>query len=1043
MKKLYLYSTPSWYENRIKLNEIPFLKIGHTETQTVSDRIEQQDTTSNPEALVCMGEYDVDFNDTDFHDWLEEQGYERSREDKLREFFNITKEKTEYELEIFKKERLKTASKNLKELKLYEHQVNFVNKILDSWKDWDSSLDFLLFAKCRSGKSVMVLSAIDKLDNVKVSAVLSRFNSPKKSWINDSESFKNFENVIAIDTKINGWENQYNLWSKTNKKILLVGTIQGFKKIKNLPIDLVVYDEAHVGYNASDWKRINKKLNCPVIYVSGTAYKLQDDFADSMKYVYTYFEEQRDKKLSKRLDAPSVKVMYRNYDTTGGKKIFGQQPDALQNIFNVDDDGNFIDHNAVLDFVISEFGNQRHIQPNQRLLKNSTHIFLTINSVPAAHAIEEVFSSTRFSPLVVTGDTKEDQSSIKKHIKDNPSGTIVITKLANVLGLTIKEIDTVVNFSEGKSVEVWTQVMFRGGSSSKDWTYIDYSPERCLCSIRELYFSACDRNPDIADYYLTDYFPIIEWMDGEKQLDEELVSKILSDDPSNTIKFISRTPVGSEKILDKIDFGNVILRPTESNVVKNINLIANDSEGQTNIIKDKIFKDQEKKCHLKERTVKAIKERLPLVIYREIKDGNNPCNVFSLLKSKHYINDTGDNINILQKCLELGYENERSINRRINQSFIDIRHAITQDSSRILEKLSTSRCSQQSINLDLLDEIFDKILTNYFICDKMLIICDPSGSHSQRAIERGWNPKDITVWENDYCHAYAISQVNSGINVVYEKNDNKLLELKKLLNKKMKFDVIIGNPPYQRENKTGKKGKGGNNSLYIDMVKLAIDVTEVGGCLAQITPASGLLKGTEFGEPTNLLKKMLKEGSLTKIDLTTKSKYFPHIGSTICNWFFEKGKKQGKVELITEEGTFYDNIEDLYYVGIGADKPYKRIEHQIYKKIISNRIGNVLDVRRGKTAYDKDCSLYRFGYPKIQKGLDPNNTDPLGFDEQFYEFMISKLGLWLVNYVSRHDVMIYHNLLSGIKIPDNGYKLTEEENDFIENGIWVNFGKND
>ena len=45
--------------------------------------------------------------------------------------------------------------------------------------------------------------------------------------------------------------------------------------------------------------------------------------------------------------------------------------------------------------------------------------------------------------------------------------------------------------------------------------------------------------------------------------------------------------IKDEKILDKIDFGNVILRPTESNVVKNINLIANDSEGQTNIIKDK------------------------------------------------------------------------------------------------------------------------------------------------------------------------------------------------------------------------------------------------------------------------------------------------------------------------------------------------------------------------------------------------------------------------------------------------------------------------
>ena len=73
----------------------------------------------------------------------------------------------------------------------------------------------------------------------------------------------------------------------------------------------------------------------------------------------------------------------------------------------------------------------------------------------------------------------------------------------------------------------------------------------------------------------------------------------------------------------------------------------------------------------------------------------------------------------------------------------------------------------------------------------------------------------------------------------------------------MKFDVTLTNPPYQSENKTGKKGTGGNNALYPRMVKNTIDRVKDGGIVLQITPPAGLLKSTEFGKPSNLLKKII------------------------------------------------------------------------------------------------------------------------------------------------------------------------------------------
>ena len=99
--KIYAYTDEDRYEGRNARKLRPRLKIGGTDRKVARDRIDEQDGTSQPVALVQKRVYTTTFWDTGFHKWLEDHGYVRVR--KNREWFEIYVEELDKEIEAYSK----------------------------------------------------------------------------------------------------------------------------------------------------------------------------------------------------------------------------------------------------------------------------------------------------------------------------------------------------------------------------------------------------------------------------------------------------------------------------------------------------------------------------------------------------------------------------------------------------------------------------------------------------------------------------------------------------------------------------------------------------------------------------------------------------------------------------------------------------------------------------------------------------------------------------------------------------------------------------
>lgn len=128
----------------------------------------------------------------------------------------------------------------------------------------------------------------------------------------------------------------------------------------------------------------------------------------------------------------------------------------------------------------------------------------------------------------------------------------------------------------------------------------------------------------------------------------------------------------------------------------------------------------------------------------------------------------------------------------------------------------------------------------------------------------------------------------------YAKNKNNLIGtyilgdfLKERTN--MKFDVIIGNPPFQESKEDGKRKSLSTNlwSKFID--KSVNELLKDGGHLAMITPASWAGPTKNLIGRRRILKDILGKNKTYYINLNKKlNSYFKDVGSTFSYFVLEK-----------------------------------------------------------------------------------------------------------------------------------------------------------